>query len=231
MTKVLIVEDDKPLSSVIENWLKLQNYSIECAYNGGDGQALLEQFQYDLVILDWNLPDVEGIDILRNFRARGGRTPVILLTGKSEIVHRVEGLNVGADDYLAKPFDMTELGARVRALLRRPTTAYLETILEVGEFRLNPHTRQVTHGSETLKLTPRECALLEFFLRYPDTVFTGEALIARVWESDTTASIETLRTSIKRLRSRIDSDEKESHIENVFGVGYRFHSRPPAKKG
>jgi len=231
MTKVLIVEDDQPLCTVVENWLKHQNYAVECVYNGIDGEALLEQFQYDLVILDWNLPDLEGIDILRNFRARGGRTPVILLTGKTEVVHRVEGLNVGADDYLPKPFDMTELDARVRALLRRPTAAYLENILAVGEFKLNPQSRQVMRGSEPLKLTPRECALFEFFLRHPDTVFTGDALIARVWESDTTASIETLRTSIKRLRRSIDSAEKESYIETIFGVGYKFHSNPVSKKG
>jgi DNA-binding response OmpR family regulator len=224
MTKILIIEDDKPLGSVITNWLQAQNYSVECVDNGADGKALLEDFQYDLVVLDWTLPDIQGIDILRHFRARGGRTPILMLTGKTEIVDKETGLDFGADDYLTKPFDIKELGARVRALLRRPTSAYIESVIQVGEFRLNPQTRQATRGDEPLKLSVRECLLLEFFLRHPDTVFTGEALIERVWKSDKTASMETLRTSIKRLRVRIDRQSEPSYIENVFGVGYRFNS-------
>ncbi|MGH9548082.1 MAG: response regulator transcription factor [Terriglobales bacterium] len=229
MTKVLIIEDDQPLCSTVENWLTFNNYTVEVAYDGSNGQALLDEYQYDLVVLDWKLPDIQGIDILKRFRARGGRTPVLMLTGKVEIIDRETGLDLGADDYLTKPFDVKELGARIRALLRRPQT-YVTNILQVAHLTLDSTTRQVTVCGEAVKLAPREFSLLQFLMRHPETMFPGEALLERVWESETSASLETLRTSLRRLRKRIDIEGQPSIIENVFGVGYIMHAQPPGAK-
>ncbi|HEY9712502.1 MAG TPA: response regulator transcription factor [Chroococcales cyanobacterium] len=228
MAKILIIEDDKALCATLESWLKFQHHTVECSYNGADGRSLLRDFRFDIVILDLSLPDIQGTEILREFRAQHGQTPILILTGKSDIKDKEAGLDMGADDYLTKPFDVNELGARVRALLRRPVQ-YVAAILEAGDIRLDPVNHQVTKGGVPLKLFPREFTLLEFLMRHQNTLFSTEALIEHVWESKIGASAETLRTAVRRLRRQIDATGEPSLIENIHGVGYKFSpkSRQP----
>src|SRR2546430_370279 len=146
MAKILLIDDDQSLCTVVASWLTLQHNLLECAYSGRQAEALLESFQYDLIILDLGLPDVSGLDILRKFRRVGGRTPVIILTGKNKIEEKELGFESGADDYVTKPFEVKELAARVRAVLRRPSNLVADDILTVGQLSLDSNSRRVTRA-------------------------------------------------------------------------------------
>jgi DNA-binding response OmpR family regulator len=221
--KLLIIEDDENLLNTIQDWFKAQKYEIESSIDGREGLEKLKFYEYDLVILDWGLPNISGVDICKEYRAGGGVTPILMLTGRDQIDHKESGFSAGADDYLTKPFSLRELSARVRALLRRPTTFVAENI-KIGSLRIDPAALKVTRDDKDLTLAPREFALLEFLMRHPDQVFTDEAILNRVWPSSSDASSETLRTCIKKLRRKIDKEGGNSVIKNVPGVGYRFDS-------
>jgi len=225
VAKILLVEDDEDLSSMIVEWLSNERYLVEPVYDGNDGMDLLKLSQYDVVVLDWDLPGMQGIDILREFRSRGGNTPIIMLTGKGTINDKEMGLDLGADDYLAKPFSIKELAARIRALLRRPAPT-TSNILQVRDIGLDTGKYRVTKSGTEVHLLPRDFALLEFFMRHPDEVFSADTLLARVWQSDSEASLEALRTAIKRIRKKLDTSESETEsvIENIPRVGYRLRS-------
>lgn len=223
MAKILVVEDDLDLRSIVEDWLKHEHHLIETATKGDEAMELITTYPYDLIILDWQLPVLDGIQILQKFRQGGGRTPVLMLTGQDKTNHIETGLDSGADDYLTKPFHMKELSARIRALLRRPQNV-IENVLKCGDITLNPRTYSVTRGGADLKLLPKEFALLEFFMRHPNQVFSTEALLDRVWRSENDAAPETVRTCIKRLRKKIDLENEDSIIETLHSVGYRLHS-------
>lgn len=221
--KLLLVEDEQEMADTIISWLRSERYAITHFANGLDGKAALESGSYDLAIIDWELPGLGGIEILKEYRAGKGAIPVLVLTGKAMVSDRVTGLDAGADDYLTKPFSLKELSARVRALLRRPE-AVLEDVLTVGELSLDAVKYRVLKRGVEVQLMPREFSLLEFFMRHPDIPFTSEALLQRVWTDDSEASNSALRNSIKRLRSKIDDgySESDSLIENIPGVGYRL---------
>lgn len=221
MSKILLVEDDSALSATTEEWLKMERYTVECAFNGTDAMEMLRSFDYDLVVLDWELPEMTGIEILKQFRARGGKTPVIMLTGKSAIYEKEIGFETGADDYLTKPFHPKELAARVKALLRRPRT-YTSELLEVNNVTVDPNTHLVTKSGQEVSLQPMEFALLEFFLRHPGQVFSPEALLRRVWDSESEASLDAIYTCIRRIRKKLDENTEKSVIRTVHGVGYRL---------
>lgn len=221
MAKILLAEDEKALRDVVIDYLTAQNYNVDFVEDGKEALSRLKFYTYDLVILDWNMPHMEGIDVCRNFRQSGGATPILMLTGKREIDDREAGLDSGADDYLTKPFHMKELAARVRALLRRPA-AVVSQDLKARDIVLNPVTHQVLKCGSTLDVLPKEFALLEFFMRHPRQVFSAESLIDRVWPTDSDASPRTIKTYVNRLRSKIDSDGQESMISTVHGLGYRF---------
>lgn len=221
MAKVLLVEDNRDLTTMISDWLGHEHYQVEIAFNGTEGMEKLRHYAYDLIILDWDLPQKSGLDICREFRAGGKDTPILMLTGKGEIADRETGLDAGADDYLPKPFHMRELSARLRALLRRPA-GLVPNVLKVRDLELNPNTFVVTKGGATLELLPREFALLEFFMRHPEQVFTPEALLDRVWNSESDSSPEALRTCLMRLRKKIDDSKDNSVIRTVHGVGYKL---------
>jgi DNA-binding response OmpR family regulator len=222
MAKILLVEDDEQLAGVIADWLTYQGYDIDCVKNGTDAEQRLQTSSYELVILDWGLPDIQGIDICQNYRATGGQALILMLTGKRDVREKETGFDAGADDYLTKPFDVKELSARVRSLLRRPPEIKQNT-LSAGNITLDPISCVVSRDQEPLKLFPKEYALLEFFLRHPNQVFSPESLLDHVWHSEAGVGPETVRTSIKRLRKQIDCDEEKSLIENVRGVGYKLN--------
>lgn len=219
MAKVLIVEDDKQLSALVVDWLTGEKYATEAVYKGTDGLERLQFYKYDVVILDWDLPGLSGVEVCRQFREGGGTTPILMLTGKKEITEKAEGLDSGADDYLTKPFDVIELSARLRALLRR-TNSVTKTVLTAGNLSLDPVSRKVTLSDKELELQPKEYSLLEFLLRHPNQPFNAEAIMDRVWTASSDAAPDTVRLHVMRLRNKIDEPGKESIIRTIHRVGY-----------
>src|SRR5579875_514391 len=217
MAKILIVEDDKQLADMVRTSLLFDHHLVELVGDGEAASTHLRTCDYDLIVLDWGLPGKSGIEICKEFRSQGGRTPILMLTGKAEIADTATGLDSGADDYLAKPFNVRELTARVRALLRRPV-GYTETTLTAGNLSLDPIKHRVHRDGQPVPLLPKEFALLEFMMRHPNQVFSPEALLNHVWPSDSEATAAALRTTMKRLRAKIDPDNKLIRTEH--GVGY-----------
>ncbi|HEY9870204.1 MAG TPA: response regulator transcription factor [Candidatus Obscuribacterales bacterium] len=221
MAKVLVVEDDGELRGMVEDWLSHEHYEVECAATGTEGQEKLIFYNYDLIVLDWDLPGVSGLEICREMRNRGNKTPVLMLTGKGSISDKEVGLDSGADDYLTKPFHMKELSARIRALLRR-VAGQTTNVLTARNLVLDPVKFAVTRDGQPINLRRREFALLEFFMRNPNRVFSLEALADRVWASESDASPEAIRSCLKRLRKSIGDSEDQPLIKTVHGVGYKL---------
>lgn len=227
MAKVLIVEDDPDLCVALSDSLTDdEHHTVEVTQTGQEFLIAVEASEYDVIILDWDLPDVSGVDLLKKFRSSGGMTPVIMLTGKGNLADKELGLDSGADDYLTKPFHLQELAARIRSLLRRPPVLQSK-ILRYGELSLDPVEHRISRGGEDLRLSPRDFALLEFFLRHPSQIFSGDALLSRVWNYDSDATLEGLRVAIRRIRKVVDRDDdvNKSMIENVARVGYRLRAQ------
>lgn len=223
MPKILLIEDDSDLAGMVDSWLTNLHYTIERAGTCKEAKERLAFYEYDLILLDWELPDGSGVSILKEHRNRGQMTPVLMLTGKRDIENKEEGLDAGADDYLTKPFHMKELSARVRALLRRHSGQTSNT-LKVKDLELDPVNYKVTKEGKEIRLQKREFSVLEFLMRNQDQVFSPEALLDRVWIADSEASTDALRQCIKRLRKKIDSPGEESIIRNIHGVGYKMDS-------
>jgi DNA-binding response OmpR family regulator len=221
MAKILVVEDDKEIQDSIKKVLELEHHQVEAVDDGGEGLFRLTSYFYDLALLDWQLPSKDGVDILREFRDGGGKTPIIMLTGKSSIDDKEHGLDAGADDYLTKPFSGKELAARIRALLRRPALTSSNVLKGMG-IELDVSSNEIRKNGELVELLPREVKLLEFLMRNPNRVFEQDAILNRVWPSDSDATSEALRSTVKRLRKKIDPDGEI--IRTVHGVGYVFRS-------
>lgn len=219
MAKILLVEDDGDLANLIVNILSVERHTIDVV---GDGQTAIAQLRlskYEVIILDWMLPGASGMDVCREYRGKGGSTPILMLTSKSSPEEKETGLDAGADDYLTKPFNAKELAARIRALLRRPQVVSAKT-LQVGAVVLDPKAAKVFKNGDEIHLLPKEFSLLELFMRYPNQVFSGDALLERVWAAESAASLDTVRTYIKTLRKKIDTEGSASLIRTVHGVGY-----------
>jgi two-component system OmpR family response regulator len=223
MPKVLIVEDDLELSSKIREWLEFERYAVEECPNGADASELLKTYGYDVIVCDWNLPDKTGVEIISDFRSHGGGTPILMLTGKGTVTDKETGLDAGADDYLTKPFHIKELAARLKALLRRPAVMAPETI-KVGAIELETRTYKVTVAGSQIQLLPKELALLDFLIRRPNQVFGSKELLKQVWESDTAASEDTIRTYMKTLRRKVTPEGTDCPIKTVHGLGYKIEA-------
>lgn len=219
MTKVLIVEDDRALSRGIAEWLSDEHYQVEAVYDGREALERLAAYEYDAVILDWQLPESDGVEVCRQYRKNGGTTPILILTGKNTLVDKETGLDSGADDYITKPFEIRELAARMRALLRRPHTLN-SPVLTSGDIKLDPVRRQVTKADGEVELQPMELNMLELFLRHPGQVFSVDALLSRVWTADAEPTYGSIYSCIKRLRRKLDDKGKPSIIKTLYGVGY-----------
>ena len=217
MAKIVVIEDNVDVAEQVKMVLAHEHHTVEMLHDGKDADAALRVYDYDVIILDWELPGMNGPEILKLYRSRGGNTPVLMLTGKDTVDDKEHGLDSGADDYLTKPFQLKELAARVRALLRRPAQVK-ENVLRVGEITLDPVKYRVTAGNHPVTLVPKEFALLEFMMRHPNQVFTGEALLNRVWPAESEATEEALRTTMKRMRKKVDPDNLL--IKTIHGVGY-----------
>lgn len=221
MAKLLIIDDDENLVSVIEKVLTDEKHVVDKVHNGAEARAYLDGVPYDAIILDWSIPDTTGLDLCLEYRAKGGKTPIIFLTGHDQIADKMTGLDAGADDYLTKPFAVGELTARIRALLRRPTQVRNKTLM-ARDLSLDPVSHVVKRGNIDIKLYPKEFSLLEYFLLHPNQVFSVDDLLDRVWKTDVDASTETVRMTIMRLRQKIETDDKNPLIQTIRGVGYRL---------
>lgn len=221
MAKILLVDDDIELNDNVCSWLKMDHHTLEAAHSGGIALELILNFQFDLVILDWDLPEISGIDLCKRLREKDSTTPVLMLTGKGEIADKTVGFNAGADDYLTKPFHLAELGLRVRALLRRKGSE-IQIVLKARDLEMEPHNFVVRKSGNVIKLLPKEFSLLEFLMQHPNQIFSLDALLDRVWMSDSDATTAAVHACIRRLRKKIDDPGAESMIANVHGVGYRL---------
>lgn len=219
--KVLIVEDDRKILSFIKKALKEQGFVVDSCENGNEGYDLATQQAYDVLILDIMLPGRDGLSILRGLREKKITVPVIILTARSAIQERVEGLNLGADDYLNKPFYMEELLARIHAVTRRATGDQL-SLFQAGPLTVNLITREVKVGKEIVDLTTREFSLLELLLRSPGRVFTRTQILEHVWGYDFDPQTNVVDVYVRRVRSKVDIDPDAPLIETVRGVGYRM---------
>lgn len=224
MPKILICEDNEELAEDMQSVLEKEGNSVIHADCKAAALEVLANESFDLLILDWELPDGSGVDICKEFRAGGGSTPILMLTGKSKTTDKEIGLDSGADDYLIKPFSFQELKARLRALMRRSARPLSQNVLSSGNLSLDPGNFHASLDGKYLALVPKEFALLEFLMRNPNQVFSADSLISHVWTADEMVSPDTLRTYIMNLRRKVDPGKQDSRIETVHGIGYRFRS-------
>lgn len=217
--RLLVVEDERKVSSFIRRGLEEEGYAVDTALDGKSGLDMALDAVHDLIILDVQLPGLDGIRVLQSLRGAEVSTPVLLLTVRAAIEDKVLGLDAGADDYLTKPFAFQELVARVRALLRRGTEGNRPT-LQVLDLTLDPATRKVTRGGRQIELTPREFALLDYFMRNPGRVLTRTMIAEHVWDYDFDSMTNIIDVYVNYLRKKIDSGEEPKLIHTVRGAGY-----------
>ncbi len=227
--RFLLVEGNKTFAASIEQLLADHADQVDLASNGEAGRQLVESFSYDLVLLNWQLPKLDGIQLCKQLRAAGNHTPIILMTARDASTDQVAGLDAGADDYLITPFEPEELLLRIRALLRRATVA-TASVLQWGDLRLDPRSQEVTYRSSPLALTPEERALLELFLRNPHRIFSLNNLLDSVWPFETSRQVSTVRTHIKELRQKLRAAGLPEMIETVYGLGHRLKPAAAAAK-
>ncbi len=223
MAKILIVEDDVQISKEVAECLTAEKHLVEVAGTGEDGLQLLQNFQYDVVLLDWQLPKMQGVEVCRRYRESGGSAWVLFLTGMNTIEKKEEGLDGGADDYLTKPFAMRELLARIRSALRR-SDAHFQAQLKIGDVELNLANQTFSVRGVSAHLMPKELALLEFLMRNPDRQFHTKQLLDSVWPSDAGVSEGIVRTYIRTLRQKLEAVGETDFIKTVPGAGYIIES-------
>lgn len=225
MPKVLVVEDEPSLVEALEFGLAEEGFDVVSAADGRSSLAVFERERPDLVLLDLMLPEMSGTEVCKRIRAQSA-TPIIILTARDDEIDKVVGLELGADDYVTKPFSMRELIARVRAVLRRAGEVRIvedDVSVEVSDVRVDPERYEVTVRGQTIELPPKEFQLLKLLVRNAGRVLTREVLIDRIWGADYVGDTKTLDVHIKRLRGRIEQDPREPHlIATVRGVGYKF---------
>jgi DNA-binding response OmpR family regulator len=223
--KVLIIEDEKKIASFIRKGLEAAGFVVDAAHHGDEGFTLATTRPYDAVVLDIMLPGKDGLSILRNLRERKMGVPIIVLTARSELNERLEGLNLGADDYLTKPFFIEELIARVHAVARRGSGAS-QSLLAVADLAVNLLTREVTRAGHTIELTAREFALLESLMRSPGRVLTRAQICEQVWDYNFDPGTNLVEVYVQRLRKKVDEGAGVKLIETIRGVGYRIKPAP-----
>jgi two-component system OmpR family response regulator len=223
MAKILVVEDDENLARLVKICLSAENHLVDSVTRGMDALSQIRLITYDMLMLDWMLPDITGVEVLKHYRASGGRAPVLMLTSRATIADKVTGLEAGADDYLVKPFDKLELAARVKALLRRPKDMSPE-ILVIGPLEINQTTYKVFKDGQEVELRPKEYALLEFLAKHPGESFTAEAILERIWRSDALSTTDTVRTHVMTLRKKLADTDERPLIKTVRGRGYSLQA-------
>jgi len=217
--RVLVVEDEKKTASFIRKALQSEGFAVDVCYNGDEGWAAARSTPFDAIVLDIMLPGRDGLSLVRQLRERNNATPVLLLSARGEVNERVEGLNMGADDYLPKPFVIAELIARVRALGRRGGDSK-SPVLRVGDLTLDTVTREAQRGGQTIELTLREYRLLEFLMRSPGRICGRMAILEKVWDYDFDPGSNLVDVNVMRLREKIDANFESKLLHTVRGIGY-----------
>jgi DNA-binding response OmpR family regulator len=221
MPRVLVADDDDQLRGVVTDWLESQNFEVEAVNNGSACKEVLEGKTFDVMVLDWQMPGMSGVEICRWYREKGGTTPVLMLTAKDEIKDKEAGFGAGVDDYLTKPFILRELSARLSALLRRGQVA-ASLVVEFGPLKVDPDKHLVTVNGAPIKVSPTEFSILDFLIRHPGQVFNTTALLDRVWKSTADVSPDTVRVYIRRLRDKFKEVGYPELLQNIHGVGYKL---------
>ena len=225
---ILLVDDEAEMIDPLSRILRREGYQVDVAYDGDRGSQLAREHSYDLLILDWMLPHRSGLDICQQVRSQGNYTPVLLLTAKDTIDDRVQGLDAGADDYLVKPFELRELLARVRALLRRPSTLEpLPKRLHVGDLELDGTNQLAYRAGREIELSEKEAQLLDYLMRHPNQLLTHEQIHQHLWGEDTQPTSNALAAQIRLLRRKIEVPGEQPLISTVYGKGYRFGTSNP----
>lgn len=222
--RILIIEDDPAILKLLQRGLIYEGYTVDTATEGRTGLNLAREHHPDIVILDIMLPGMDGLEVCRRLRLGGG-IPILILTAKDTIQDRVQGLDAGADDYLVKPFNLDELLARVRALLRRTQTERVESY-QFADLQLDTGSRQVKRGNRFIQLTAKEYDLLELFLRHPRQVLTREVIFDRVWSYDFGGESNVLEVYIRYLRQKLEAEGEPRLIHTVRSVGYVLRENP-----
>ena len=217
--RVLVVEDDEEIAQVLQRSLRLEGYEVKLAGDGVQGLAEANAFLPDLIVLDLGLPRLDGVDVAKRLRDDGDEVPILMLTARDALESRVEGLDVGADDYLVKPFERQELLARLRALLRRRPPRGMAP-LRVGDLMLNPDTHEVSRGDRRIELTQREFELLEYLMRNERLVISRQRLLDEVWGYDPFSITNTIEVFVSNLRRKLEAGGEPRLLHTVRGAGY-----------
>ncbi|MEJ1159301.1 phosphate regulon transcriptional regulator PhoB [Prosthecomicrobium sp. N25] len=227
MARVLIVEDEEALTLLLRYNLESEGHEVDACARGDDADLRLKEAVPDLLLLDWMLPGLSGIELCRRLRTRPEteRLPIIMLTARGEEAERIRGLATGADDYVVKPFSVPELMARIRAMLRRAKPELVSSRLAAGDIELDKETRRVRRGDREIHLGPTEFRLLEFLMTTPGRVFTREQLLDGVWGRDVYVDERTVDVHVGRLRKAINRGRERDPIRTVRGAGYAFDER------
>lgn len=223
MSKLLLVEDNLELAQRLQEHLESEKYSVAAVHSGHDALQILKNFHFDIIVLDWDLPDITGLDVCKQYRKTGGTAPILFLTGHAAIDDKESGLDSGGDDYMVKPFLERELFARLRTLMRRPFDLQKEN-LEVSGASLNVGNRILMAGQAEIRLTPREAAVLEVLMRHPNRIFSAKALLDAAWPVSTDSFEESVRTCLKTLRHKLAKIDRGNFIKTVLGAGYVIES-------
>jgi two-component system copper resistance phosphate regulon response regulator CusR len=219
--KILVVEDEHKIANSIKQGLEQENFIVDVAYDGTEGYDLAVSEEYDVIILDRLLPEIEGVKLIKKIRAKDIHTPVLFLTAKGQIEDRVEGLNAGADDYLAKPFAFSELLARVRALGRRPKNTISSTLV-LDDLSLDVNTYEVKLNGRVIQLSNKEFSLLEYLMRHPRQIIKKDQIIRQIWNYDADVLPNSVEVYIKHLRDKIDKGFERKLIHTIRGFGYKL---------
>lgn len=218
---ILLVEDEARIADFVQAGLKEQGFVVDYCDNGNEGSDRALANEYDAIVLDIMVPGKDGLSILKTLRREGRNVPIILLTARNELDDRLQGLNLGADDYIAKPFFVEELIARIHAVVRR-TTGDRQNIVAVGPLKLDRITREVTCHDQMIELTTREFNLLEYLMRSPGRVFTRTQILEHIWGYDFHPHTNVVDVCVQRIRKKVDAIGGAGWIESIRGVGYRF---------
>lgn len=220
--RILLAEDDKRLSKMLEFLLKKENYIVDCVYDGQEALDYANLSDYDIVILDWMMPIKDGIKVCRTLRQTNKQIAILMLTARDTLDDRIEGLDSGADDYLAKPFEFPELLARLRALSRRIDKTFYSDIIKYKDLELNCSSANLRYKDKKTILSPRECQIMELFVRNIDCVLPREQIMDKIWGYDTEVSSNTLDVTIKAIRQKLSKIEANDCIHTIRGIGYKF---------
>lgn len=217
--RILVVDDEVKLATAIKRALVINHYAVDMVHTGTDAYDMAIGEEYDCIILDVMLPGMDGLEVCKKIREEGKTTPILMLTAKGQVTDKVLGLDIGADDYLVKPFSFEELFARVRALVRRPKTQ-ATNILTAGDLSLDPISYTVTRAGKKISLSSKEFSILEYLLRNKNSVVSRDELISHVWDYDADVLPNVVEVHINHLRSKIDLQGKKELIQTVRGKGY-----------